>query len=58
VPAITDVRDISRIGYGFDADGASLTPAWLSAAAGRAGFSQCEITPVVPGTTRMLTARR
>lgn len=42
----------------IDADVATLTPAWLSAAASRAGFSQCEITPVVSGTTRMLTARR
>lgn len=42
----------------IDADVASLTPAWLTAAAGRAGFSKCAITPVVPGTTRMLTALR
>jgi ubiquinone/menaquinone biosynthesis C-methylase UbiE len=42
----------------IDPDVPSLTPAWLTAAAGRAGFSQSEITPVVPGTTRMLTAHR
>jgi 2-hydroxy-4-(methylsulfanyl)butanoate S-methyltransferase len=42
----------------IDADVALLTPAWLTAAAGRAGFARCEITPVVPGTTRMLTAHR
>jgi len=42
----------------IDADVASLTPAWLSAAASRAGFSECRIEPVVPGTTRLLTARR
>ena len=42
----------------IDADVASLTPAWVSAAASRAGFSECRIEPVVPGTTRLLTARR
>jgi len=42
----------------IDPDVPSLTPAWLTAATGRAGFSQSEITPVVPGTTRMLTAHR
>ena len=119
MPPITDVRDISRIAYGFmasralfaalevdvfgrlaggpksleelarggrllvhdfmldddrngptlaalwllnaltiDPDIVPLTPAWLSAAAGRAGFDDCQLTPVVPGTTRLLSARR
>jgi ubiquinone/menaquinone biosynthesis C-methylase UbiE len=42
----------------IDADVASLTPAWLSGAARRAGFANCRIEPVVPGTTRLLTAER
>jgi 2-hydroxy-4-(methylsulfanyl)butanoate S-methyltransferase len=42
----------------IDADVAALTPAWLSAAAARAGFEDPQLTPVVPGTTRLLTARR
>ena len=42
----------------IDADVACLTPGWLSAAAERAGFRAWELTPVVPGTTRLLTARR
>ena len=33
-------------------------PAWLSAAARRAGFGECQVTPVAPGTTRLLSARR
>jgi len=42
----------------IDPDVVPLTPAWLSAAARRAGFDDCQVTPVVPGTTRLLTARR
>jgi ubiquinone/menaquinone biosynthesis C-methylase UbiE len=42
----------------IDSDVAGLTPAWLSAAAARAGFEDTQLTPVVPGTTRLLTARR
>jgi ubiquinone/menaquinone biosynthesis C-methylase UbiE len=42
----------------IDADVALLTPAWLSAAARGAGFEDAHVTPVVPGTTRLLTARR
>lgn len=42
----------------IDADVAAITPAWLSAAVRRAGFVDTEVTPVVPGTTRLLTARR
>ncbi|HEX3176664.1 MAG TPA: methyltransferase [Methylomirabilota bacterium] len=42
----------------IDADVAALTPAWLAAAARRAGFVDPRIEPVVPGTTRLLTARR
>jgi hypothetical protein len=91
---ITDVREISRIGYGFrasralfaaldadvfgrladgpkplaalwllnavtiDTDVAALTPAWLATAARRAGFDDPRIMPVVPGTTRLLSAWR
>ena len=42
----------------IDADVAALTPAWVAAAARRAGFGEPQITPVVPGTTRLLTAWR
>jgi ubiquinone/menaquinone biosynthesis C-methylase UbiE len=42
----------------IDADVAALTPAWMSAAARRSGFDDTRITPVVPGTTRLVTARR
>jgi SAM-dependent methyltransferase len=42
----------------IDADVALLTPAWLSAAVRRAGFEDPRITPVVPGTTRLLSAWR
>lgn len=42
----------------IDADVAALTPGWLAAAARRAGFEDVQLTPVVPGTTRLLTARR
>lgn len=42
----------------IDADVASLTPAWLSHAVRRAGFTAPQVTPVVPGTTRLLTAQR
>jgi ubiquinone/menaquinone biosynthesis C-methylase UbiE len=42
----------------IDADVAALTPAWISSAARRAGFDDARITPVVPGTTRLLIARR
>lgn len=42
----------------IDADVASLTPTWLSTAATRAGFHDPRITPVVPGTTRLLSASR
>jgi SAM-dependent methyltransferase len=42
----------------IDADVAALTPTWLAGAARRAGFDATRFTPVVPGTTRLLTARR
>jgi ubiquinone/menaquinone biosynthesis C-methylase UbiE len=42
----------------IDADVATLTPAWLTSAARSAGFEDCRVTPVVPGTTRLLSARR
>jgi ubiquinone/menaquinone biosynthesis C-methylase UbiE len=42
----------------IDADVAALTPAWLTHVARDAGFEACEVTPVVPGTTRLLSARR
>jgi 2-hydroxy-4-(methylsulfanyl)butanoate S-methyltransferase len=42
----------------IDADVATLTPGWLSAAARRAGFEDARLAPVVPGTTRLLTAWR
>lgn len=42
----------------IDADVASVTPGWLGAAARRAGFADTQVTHVVPGTTRLLTARR
>jgi 2-hydroxy-4-(methylsulfanyl)butanoate S-methyltransferase len=42
----------------IDADVAALTPTWLMQAARGAGFGQCDVTPVVPGTTRLLSARR
>ena len=42
----------------IDPDVAALTPAWLSNAARRAGFEDCTVAAVVPGTTRLLTARR
>jgi SAM-dependent methyltransferase len=42
----------------IDADVAALTPAWLATAARRAGFDDPRITPVVPGTTRLLSAWR
>jgi hypothetical protein len=95
VPPITDVRDISRIGYGFMASRALFAaldadvfgrlangPKTLDArdvgwpadndvvlmsyllsavsetAARGAGFGQCDVTPVVPGTARLLSARR
>lgn len=42
----------------IDADVAMLTPSFLMAAVHRAGFEDARVTPVVPGTTRLLTARR
>jgi len=42
----------------IDADVAALTPAWLTQAVRSAGFDDCQVTPVVPGTTRLLAARR
>jgi ubiquinone/menaquinone biosynthesis C-methylase UbiE len=42
----------------IDPDVVPLTPAWLAAAARRAGFGDCQVTAVVPGTTRLLSARR
>jgi hypothetical protein len=42
----------------IDADVAPLTPAWLTRAVCEAGFDEGEVTPVVPGTTRLLSARR
>ena len=42
----------------IDADVAALTPAWLTSAVASAGFGACHVTPVVPGTTRLLSARR
>ena len=42
----------------IDADVATLTPAWMASAARRAGFDDPRLTPVVPGTTRLLSARR
>jgi SAM-dependent methyltransferase len=42
----------------IDPDVGPLTPAWLTAAARGAGFDDCQVTPVVPGTTRLLLARR
>jgi 2-hydroxy-4-(methylsulfanyl)butanoate S-methyltransferase len=42
----------------IDADVAALTPAWLTRAVRGAGFDDCQVTPVVPGTTRLLSARR
>jgi SAM-dependent methyltransferase len=42
----------------IDPDVVGLTPAWLTAAAARVGFRDCEVSPVVPGTTRLLSARR
>jgi len=42
----------------IDADVAALTPAWLTHAVRGAGFDDCRVTPVVPGTTRLLYARR
>ena len=42
----------------IDADVAALRPAWMSAAARRARFEEPQLAPVVPGTTRLLTARR
>lgn len=42
----------------IDADVAALTPAWLTQAVRGAGFENCQVTPVVPGTTRLLSARR
>jgi SAM-dependent methyltransferase len=42
----------------IDVDVATLTPGWLSAAARRAGFEDARLAPVVPGTTRLLTAWR
>ncbi|HEV8584223.1 MAG TPA: methyltransferase [Methylomirabilota bacterium] len=42
----------------IDADVASLTPAWLVSAVERAGFRDAEVTAVVPGTTRLVSARR
>jgi len=42
----------------IDADVAALTPAWLTNAVESAGFDGCDVTPVVPGTTRLLSARR
>jgi hypothetical protein len=49
VAAVTDVREISRIDYGFHG---------LSRAVREARFDACEVTRVVPGTTRLLSARR
>ena len=42
----------------IDADVATLTPAWLRRTVRNAGFDECAVTPVVPGTTRLLSARR
>jgi SAM-dependent methyltransferase len=42
----------------IDADVATLTPSFLTAAVRRAGFDDPQLTPVVAGTTRLLTARR
>jgi 2-hydroxy-4-(methylsulfanyl)butanoate S-methyltransferase len=42
----------------IDADVATLTPGWMASAARRAGFDDPRLTPVVPGTTRLLSARR
>ena len=42
----------------IDADVATLTPSFLTSAVRRAGFDDAKLTPVVPGTTRLLTARR
>jgi 2-hydroxy-4-(methylsulfanyl)butanoate S-methyltransferase len=42
----------------IDADVATLTPGWLTGVARAAGFEACEVIPVVPGTTRLLSARR
>jgi SAM-dependent methyltransferase len=42
----------------IDADVATLTPAWLRAAVEDAGFRDVAVTEVVPGTTRLLAARR
>ena len=39
-------------------DVATLTPSFLTSAVRRAGFDDAKLTPVVPGTTRLLTARR
>jgi 2-hydroxy-4-(methylsulfanyl)butanoate S-methyltransferase len=42
----------------IDADVAALTPTWLTDAVRGAGFRDCQVTPVVPGTTRLLSAGR
>jgi SAM-dependent methyltransferase len=42
----------------IDADVATITPAWVASAARRAGFDDPRLTPVVPGTTRLLSAWR
>jgi len=42
----------------IDADVATLTPGWLAGAARRAGFEEPQLAPVIPVTTRLLTARR
>ena len=42
----------------IDPDVPFITDAWLTGAARRAGFADAAITAVVPGTTRLLTARR
>ena len=42
----------------IDADVATLTPGWLAGATRRAGFEDPQLAPVIPGTTRLLTARR
>ena len=42
----------------IDPDVAVLTPGWLAGAVRHAGFSDIALEPVVPGITRLLSARR
>ncbi len=42
----------------IDADVAALTPTWLTHVVRGVGFHDCQVTPVIPGTTRLLSARR